>query len=117
MERKTDRKQFGFTVNNDRQIDYDSIDHSHYRTVAEKEPSIHLCISCGTCSATCSAAHFTDFSLRKSILMFRRGIYNGLFEEVSKCMLCGKCQLVCPKGINTRNLILQMAKVLQTKQQ
>ena len=27
------------------------------------------------------------------------------------CMLCGKCQLVCPRGINTRHLILSIGKV------
>ncbi|MBK7174673.1 MAG: 4Fe-4S dicluster domain-containing protein [Bacteroidales bacterium] len=116
MGKTTVKKQFGFSVNNDRQIDYDAIDHSLYRLVEEKEPSIHLCISCGTCSATCTAANFTDFSLRKSILLLKRGLYTGLFNEVSKCMLCGKCQLACPKGVNTRNLVLQMAKALQPLQ-
>jgi heterodisulfide reductase subunit C len=106
-------RQFGFSVNNDRQIDYDTIDHSFYRKVEKAEPSIHLCISCGTCSATCSASYFTEFSLRKSILLLKRGLYSGLYDEVSKCMLCGKCQLACPKGVNTRNLVLQMAKVLE----
>ena len=29
------------------------------------------------------------------------------------CMLCGKCLLVCPRGINTRHLILSIGKVYQ----
>jgi heterodisulfide reductase subunit C len=31
-----------------------------------------------------------------------------------KCMLCGKCQLVCPRGVNLRNLILSIHTALET---
>ncbi len=31
-----------------------------------------------------------------------------------KCMLCGKCQLVCPRGVNLRNLILAIHNALET---
>ena len=32
-------------------------------------------------------------------------------------MLCGKCQLVCPRGVNTRNVILLIKKgISQIKQ-
>ena len=27
------------------------------------------------------------------------------------CMLCGKCSIVCPRGINTRHLILSICKL------
>ena len=47
---------FGYVVTRDRQIDFDANDHSISRIVADAEPSLNLCISCGTCSATCSAA-------------------------------------------------------------
>lgn len=106
--------KFGFNVHADRQIDYDKADHTVYKRVVACEPSIDYCISCGTCAATCSAANFTDFSLRKIILMVRRGyIHPTLRAEAAKCMLCGKCQLVCPKGVSTRNVILQINKALQ----
>lgn len=106
--------KFGFSVHADRQIDYDKADHTVYERVVTIEPSIDYCISCGTCAATCSAANFTEFSLRKIILMVRRGyIHPELRAEASKCMLCGKCQLVCPKGVSTRNVIIQINKALQ----
>ncbi len=28
-------------------------------------------------------------------------------------MLCGKCQLVCPRGVNLRNLILAIHNALE----
>lgn len=107
---------FGYTVTTDRQIDYDINNHDIYRKVAAAEPSLNLCISCGTCAATCTAGQFTDFSLRHVILLLRRGETRGLEKMVSKCMLCGKCQLVCPRNVSTRNLIIQISRALTTEQ-
>jgi heterodisulfide reductase subunit C len=28
-------------------------------------------------------------------------------------MFCGKCQLVCPRGVNLRNLILAMNRAIE----
>jgi len=106
--------QFGFTVHKDRQIDLDNAELDLYRKICAVEPSIHLCFSCGTCAATCTAARLTSFSLRKIILQVRRGQLQGLQDEVKNCMLCGKCQLACPRGVSTRNLILQINKSLKT---
>jgi len=103
---------FGYNVSRDRQIDYDANNREICKAVELAEPTLNLCISCGTCAATCSAAHFTDFSLRRVILLLRRGETSDLGKEVSKCMLCGKCQLVCPRNVNTRNLIIQISKAL-----
>ena len=105
---------FGYAITRDRQIDFDANNHEISAIVAAAEPTLKLCISCGTCAATCSAAQFTDFSLRRIILLVRRGETKGLAKEVSKCMLCGKCQLVCPRNVSTRNLIIQISKTLTT---
>jgi heterodisulfide reductase subunit C len=48
--------------------------------------------------------------------MVKRGETNGLALEAQKCMLCGKCQLACPRGVSTRNVILQINRVLKTEQ-
>ncbi|MDZ4204135.1 MAG: 4Fe-4S dicluster domain-containing protein [Bacteroidales bacterium] len=106
-------RQFGYQVSKDRQIDYDNNSRNLIRKVLEKEPSLNNCISCGTCAATCSAALYTDFSLRRLILLVRRGETESLKKETAKCMLCGKCQLVCPRGVSTRHLILQIRYQLQ----
>lgn len=110
MEKKP--KNFGYAVNRDRQIDFDANSRAIHALVAKAEPTVNLCISCGSCAATCSAGHFTDFSLRKVILLLRRGETQNLDTEVQKCMLCGKCQLICPRNVNTRNLIIQISKAL-----
>lgn len=107
--------RFGYFVSPDRQIDFDRNNHEVASKVAAAEPGLNWCISCGTCAATCTAAKFTDFSLRRIILQVKRGELKGLAREAQKCMLCGKCQLVCPRGISTRNLILQINRVLQSE--
>ena len=35
-------------------------------------------------------------------------------DALDACMLCGKCTLVCPRGVNTRAMIMEMRKELQT---
>lgn len=97
---------FGYKISKDRQVDYDSNSRALFMDVAAHEPSIYQCISCGTCAATCTAAQYTSYSLRKMILLLKRGNDKEVISNISKCMLCGKCQLACPMGVNTRNLIL-----------
>ncbi len=104
---------FGYGINKDRQIDYDINDRRMARMLVEKEPSFKLCISCGTCTATCSAARFTPFNLRELILLIKRGEIKTVRTEIEKCMMCGKCILVCPRGINTRNMILNIHRIVE----
>ena len=101
---------FGYRVSPDRQLDYDKADLCLAMHVLEHEPTIGLCISCGTCAATCTAANFTDFSLRGLIIRVRRGELKGIKEYTEKCMLCGKCQLNCPRLVNTRNIVTEIMR-------
>jgi heterodisulfide reductase subunit C len=48
--------------------------------------------------------------------MLRRGETVELESEIKKCMLCGKCQLVCPRGINLRNVIMLIKKSVAKQQ-
>lgn len=98
-------KNFGFSSIKPRVIDYDR-NHRHVLDyIMEREPSFGLCIGCGGCAATCSAAQFTDISLRKLNILVKRGENDEVRRLMNKCMLCGKCTLVCPRGVNTRNVI------------
>jgi len=101
---------FGYTINADRQLDYARADLRLARYMEKHEQSFSKCISCGTCAATCSAGLFTDFSLRELIIRVKRGNLKGIREEAEKCMLCGKCQLICPRLVNTRNIILEIQR-------
>lgn len=107
---------FGYSISSDRQIDYDRNDHRLSRYLEEHEPSFKICMACGTCTATCSAGLFTDFSLREMIGNIKRGEIRRVRTEVEKCMLCGKCQLACPRGVNTRNVILTIQRALEVYQ-
>ncbi len=106
-------RSFGYTISKDRQIDYDRNDRKVFRYVTVAEPSIRLCMGCGSCTATCSTGHLTDFNIRQIHTFIQRGETYQLKENIIKCMLCGKCQLVCPRGVNLRNLILAIHNALE----
>ena len=97
--------KFGFTISKARFIDFESNDRSVADFIAEKEPSFLRCIECGGCSATCTAARYTKISLREIHILIKRGENEQVYKTIIKCMLCGKCTLVCPRGVNTRNII------------
>jgi heterodisulfide reductase subunit C len=105
---------FGYTISPDRQIDYDCSDQRIANYLVEHEPSFRYCFACGTCTATCSAGLFTDFSLRNLIGNIKRGEVKKIKMEAGKCMLCGKCQLACPRGVNTRNVVLGIQHAIET---
>jgi len=106
-------KDFGYTINKDRQIDFDKGDMRVAKFLKESEPTYNICFACGTCAATCSAGQFTDFSLRKTLTFIRRGELGETKNEISKCMLCGKCYLACPRGVNTRKIILKIKEAVE----
>jgi len=104
---------FGFALLKGRQIDYDRNDRCIARFIFDREPSFKLCFECGCCSATCTTGNFTNFSLRKINILIKRGENEEVRRAISKCMLCGKCTLVCPRGVNTRNIITLMRQAFQ----
>ena len=105
--------EFGYSINTNNQVDLDVRNLNYLQKISEIEPSFKFCIACGTCTGGCSAGNFTQFNLRKIITLFSRGEYKNLKEELSKCMLCGKCMLICPRGVNTRNVIANLNKLLK----
>ena len=100
---------FGFSINKSGAINLDTVDHSIYNELCRKEPAAKLCMACGSCSATCTAAPFSGMSVRKVLLELQRG--KDIRPMMSACMLCGKCTMVCPRGINTRNVLLTLSRI------
>jgi heterodisulfide reductase subunit C len=98
-------EKFGYVISKGRQIDYDSNDRRIADYIIENEASFRNCISCGGCASTCTASNFTRLSLRELNILIRRGENDMVRNELKKCMLCGKCSLVCPRGVNTRNVV------------
>ncbi|MDR2938086.1 MAG: 4Fe-4S dicluster domain-containing protein [Prevotellaceae bacterium] len=105
--------KFGYTKLDSGTVNLDNANFDVAKKVAQQERSFTYCIACGSCTATCSAGNFTEYNLRKIQLMVRRGEVEPLRETITRCMLCGKCQMVCPKGVSTRNVVLQISKLLK----
>ena len=102
---------FGFGVSPSSRINLDNADKEKFSELAIAEPDVLKCMACGSCSASCSAAAFEDTSLRRAILSLQNGLCDDASKLLSHCMLCGKCTMVCPRGINTRHLILSIQKI------
>jgi len=105
-------KKWGYKIQEDRSLVWEEGDFRLVEQLRKQEPSVDICISCGTCSSGCTTAQFTDFSLRRIIINIQRGRTGEVKVEINKCMLCGKCILACPRGVNTRNIILMARKLL-----
>lgn len=103
---------FGFSTLETRSIDYDKFDRKLIEYLLKYEPSLLVCMSCGGCTATCSAGNLVDFNIRRIQLMVKRGETDTLKAEIDKCMLCGKCMLICPRGVNLRNVVMLIKKKL-----
>ncbi len=103
---------FGFNISNTRVINIDDCDFGNVKKLHQEVPSFKRCISCGACAATCSARQFTDFNIRKLHTLYLRGQYTDVHEVLKACMLCGKCTLVCPRGVNLRSMIINMRKIM-----
>lgn len=107
-------ERFGFAISTPRSINLDEeTTISVENRLLEKVPSYSLCIGCGGCTATCSAGQFTKFNIRRTHTSFRRGQSVIAKKYLDDCMLCGKCTLICPKGVNLRSLIINMKKMTE----
>jgi heterodisulfide reductase subunit C len=102
---------FGYKIQTDRQIDYDKNNRRILEYVRAEEPSVDWCMSCGTCASGCTAAVSADYSLRKLILLARRGVEDEILSSVFRCRFCGKCINACPRGVNTRNIVYLMQHI------
>lgn len=98
--------EFGYGISAPRGINMDRNDLGVAKKVTRQIPALEACLGCGACAAVCTAAGHTDFSLRKAHTLLRRGEFAGVHAMLNKCMLCGKCRMVCPRGINTRAVVM-----------
>lgn len=104
------KNPFGFSLIKSSQINLNEADKTLSNYLLENEPTFAKCISCGSCTGTCTAGEYTDLNLRQIQLLIKRGQLDEVTAKASKCMLCGKCSFICPKGVNTRH-ILQLIKL------
>ena len=104
---------FGFAISATRAIEYDKNSTKCAEYVQQKVPTAMLCIGCGSCTATCTAGNFTGFNIRKIQMLMKRGENREYREQLHKCMLCGKCQMLCPRGVDTRGMILAINEFIR----
>ena len=97
---------FGYKLTPSSKIDLDRRESSLHTTLFTLSPDMSKCIGCGSCVASCSAGKITDMSLRRAILLIDRGLEEEALPLIKGCMVCGKCKIVCPRGINTREIVL-----------
>lgn len=102
---------FGYTTIKSREIDLDKGNFELSIELFKEDDMLRACIGCGGCSGACTAAAHIPFNFRKLHTLIRRGEYDNAKEEAEKCMLCGKCQMLCPRGINTRKIIMGIIKI------
>ena len=102
---------FGYGLTPSATLKIEKVDNPLFEALHQLEPDVSKCIACGSCTARWSAGVFTEMSLRRVIRSLQRGREKETLPMLQHCMLCGKCQLVCPRGINTRHLILSIGKV------
>lgn len=107
---------FGFCLSQSSHINMDNLDMKQFNKLETLNPDIKTCMSCGLCTATCTAGKFTDVSFRQIILLLQRGKEKEALEKVRSCMMCGKCMLVCSRGINTRNILLSITRIYNEEQ-
>ena len=95
-------------------LDLATLDRTFARRVTPgRAEKMRACIQCGTCTASCPAAHAMDLSPR---LMWRM-VQLGLVDEVlhSKtmwlCSLCYQCQVRCPRGIPLTDTITRLKEL------
>lgn len=101
---------FGYSLTKSSRIDLNNRNIEKWNRLVELEPDVLKCMACGSCTASCTAGKFTKTSLRSAILYLQNGQEKEALEYIQSCLLCGKCFMVCPRGINTRHLLLSISK-------
>jgi len=69
---------------------------------------IHLCFQCGTCTADCVIARFSDFYRpRKIARMVQLGLKDRLLsnDELWLCTTCFTCIDHCPQGVEVSSIV------------
>jgi heterodisulfide reductase subunit C len=107
--------KFGYSLSRASVINLDNADKIKFKELIDLEPDVLKCMACGSCVSSCSAVNFTNTSLRSAILSLQNGLPEKAFEYLKGCMLCGKCTMICPRGINTRRLIISIFQTYNFK--
>lgn len=72
-----------------------------------------FCYQCGTCTATCPVARFTDvFRPNKIIHLAKLGIRNVVYSDsVWLCVNCYSCTERCPQGVKVADVMRALKNI------
>ena len=98
-------------------------------TASERDPTfvdrlspdgrlLRRCIQCGTCTASCPAAHAMDISPRQMWRMVQLGLEDEVLGSKAMwlCSLCYQCQVRCPRGIPLTDTITRLKETALKRQ-
>lgn len=79
---------------------------------------LRRCIQCGTCTASCPAAHAMDVSPRQMWRMVQLGLEEEVLRSKTMwlCSLCYQCQVRCPRGIPLTDTITRLKETALRRQ-
>ncbi len=78
---------------------------------------VHLCMQCGTCSASCPMMENMGFSPRKAMHYLQFGLDDKL-KEVNTCWVCASCHACsvrCPRGIDIARVMEALRQIILRK--
>ncbi len=73
---------------------------------------IKECIQCGTCSGSCPAVEFMDYTPRKIIGMIRADLKDEVLASNTywSCASCYQCTVRCPAGVDIADLMYALKR-------
>ncbi len=75
------------------------------RSGSYSDVEIHSCSSCGICISNCQMATVASITdIQSTYLMKRLRSSSDVSDIVFNCLMCGRCEEVCPVGIETSAL-------------
>lgn len=75
------------------------------QSVLSQKYELENCIQCKKCTRNCPSAKHNGIVPSDVVLEVRDGTYSG---DPWTCLMCHRCSMVCPKGIEIAELILEL---------
>lgn len=93
-------------------VDYPFINEICDMMYATHKNPITDCLQCGTCSGTCPAMEFMDYSPRKIIGMIRADLKDEVLASNTywTCASCYHCSVRCPAGIDIAEMMYALKR-------
>lgn len=91
------------------------------RLMRELEDQLIVCMRCGMCQSVCPVFDQTgrEADVARGKLALLSGLMEqmfddpeGVYERLSRCLLCGSCAANCPSGVKVQDIFLKARAIL-----